>query len=78
MVGAAQLLSAGAGPSCWGGAGQTGLALERARLYEETRDVALSLQRSLLAGAPPPDPRFEVATLYHPAIEHLEVGGGLA
>jgi PAS domain S-box-containing protein len=58
-----------------GCAGQTGLALERARLYEETRDVALSLQRSLLAGAPPPDPRFEVATLYHPAIEHLEVGG---
>ena len=54
---------------------QTGLALERQRRYETTRDVAHSLQRSLLAGAPPVDPRFEVATLYHPAVEHLEVGG---
>jgi PAS domain S-box-containing protein len=54
---------------------QTGLALERARLHEETRDVAHTLQRSLLAGAPPRDSRFEVATLYHPAVEHLEVGG---
>jgi PAS domain S-box-containing protein len=54
---------------------QTGLALERQRRYETTRDVAHSLQRSLLAGAPPHDPRFDVATLYHPAVEHLEVGG---
>jgi PAS domain S-box-containing protein len=54
---------------------QTGLALERSRLYEETRHVAHSLQRSLLAGAAPSDPRFEVASLYHPAVEHLEVGG---
>jgi PAS domain S-box-containing protein len=54
---------------------QTGLALERARLHEETRDVAHSLQRSLLAGAPPRDARFEVTSLYHPAVEHLEVGG---
>jgi PAS domain S-box-containing protein len=54
---------------------QTGQALERARLHQETADVALSLQRSLLAGAPPRDPRFEVATLYHAAGEHLEVGG---
>ena len=56
-------------------AAQTALALERGRLYEETRDVAHSLQRSLLAGAPPQDPRFEVATLYRPAVAHLEVGG---
>jgi PAS domain S-box-containing protein len=56
-------------------AAQTGLALERSRLHEETRDVAHSLQRSLLAGAPPRDSRFEVATLYHAAVEHLEVGG---
>jgi PAS domain S-box-containing protein len=54
---------------------QTGLALERQQRYETTRDVAHSLQRSLLAGAPPRDPRFEVATLYQPAVEHLEVGG---
>jgi PAS domain S-box-containing protein len=54
---------------------QTGLALERARLHEETRDVAHTLQRSLLAGAPPDDPRFKITTLYQPAVEHLEVGG---
>jgi PAS domain S-box-containing protein len=56
-------------------AGQTGLALERSRRYEETRDVAHTLQRSLMAGAPPRDSRFEMATLYRPAVEHLEVGG---
>jgi PAS domain S-box-containing protein len=56
-------------------ASQTALALERSRLYEQTRDVASSLQRSLLAGAPPRDPRVEIATRYQPAIEHLQVGG---
>jgi PAS domain S-box-containing protein len=54
---------------------QTDLALERSRRHQETRDVAHSLQRSLLAGAAPRDSRFEVATLYHAAVEHLEVGG---
>jgi PAS domain S-box-containing protein len=56
-------------------AAQTALALERGRLYEQTRDVASSLQRSMLAGEPPRDPRFEIATRYLPAVEHLEVGG---
>ena len=56
-------------------AAQTGLALERARLHQRTADVAVVLQRSLLAGDPPVDPRFEVATVYHPAVEDLEVGG---
>jgi PAS domain S-box-containing protein len=56
-------------------AGQAALALERARLDAEVRNVALSLQRSLLGAAPPPDPRFELATRYQPADEHLEVGG---
>jgi serine phosphatase RsbU (regulator of sigma subunit) len=37
--------------------------------------VAHALQRSLLAGAPPRDPRFEISTLYQPAGERLEVGG---
>jgi PAS domain S-box-containing protein len=54
---------------------QTGQALERLRRFEETRDVAHALQRSLLAAAPPRDSRFEVATVYQPAVEHLEVGG---
>ena len=56
-------------------AAHTAVALERARLHEEARDVAHTLQQSMLAGAPPQDPRFEIATLYHSAVEHLEVGG---
>jgi PAS domain S-box-containing protein len=54
---------------------QTALALERSRLHDEARDVAQGLQRSLLAAAAPEDPRFEVAALYNPALEHLQVGG---
>jgi PAS domain S-box-containing protein len=54
---------------------QVALALERARLYEETRDVAHTLQQSMLAGEPPVDPRFAIAVLYQPAVKHLEVGG---
>ena len=54
---------------------QAGLALERRRLYDRSRDVAHVLQRSLLATAPPVDPRIELATVYRPAVEHLEVGG---
>ena len=54
---------------------QAGLALERRRLYEQSRDVAHVLQRSLLATAPPEDPRVEIASVYQPAVEHLEVGG---
>ena len=54
---------------------QAGLALERARLYEQSRDVAHVLQQALVAGAPVSDPRVEIATAYLPAIEDLEVGG---
>jgi PAS domain S-box-containing protein len=54
---------------------QAGLALERRRLYEQSRDVAHVLQRSLLATPPPEDERVEIATVYRPAVEHLEVGG---
>ena len=54
---------------------QTALALERARLFEETRNVARTLQRSIASVDPPRDARYEVATLYQPADEHLEVGG---
>jgi sigma-B regulation protein RsbU (phosphoserine phosphatase) len=51
------------------------LARENARLFEQQRDVARVLQRSLLAGGPPSDDRFAVATYYRPAVETLEVGG---
>ena len=54
---------------------QTGLALDRALLYEHTADVARELQHSLLAVDPPADPRFAVAATYRPGVEMLEVGG---
>jgi serine phosphatase RsbU (regulator of sigma subunit)/anti-sigma regulatory factor (Ser/Thr protein kinase) len=54
---------------------QAGLALDRAHLYEQSASVAHELQRSLLAGAPPVDGRFSVATVYRPGVEMLEVGG---
>jgi sigma-B regulation protein RsbU (phosphoserine phosphatase) len=51
------------------------LAGENAELYERERSVARTLQTSLLAGEPPRDHRFAVATFYSPAIGTLEVGG---
>jgi serine/threonine-protein kinase RsbW len=56
-------------------ADRAALALENGRLYEQQREVARVLQRSLLAGTPPRDARFEVAAEYRPAVETLEVGG---
>ena len=54
---------------------QAGLALDRAQRYEHSASVARDLQHSLLAGEPPSDPRFAVATAYRPGVEMLEVGG---
>jgi serine phosphatase RsbU (regulator of sigma subunit)/anti-sigma regulatory factor (Ser/Thr protein kinase) len=54
---------------------QAGLALDRAQLYEQSAGVARELQHSLLAGDPPDDPRYQVATVYRPGVEMLEVGG---
>jgi sigma-B regulation protein RsbU (phosphoserine phosphatase) len=51
------------------------LAEENATLYERERGIARTLQTSLLAGDPPRDPRFEIATYYSPGEETLEVGG---
>ena len=51
------------------------LAEENAELYERERDIARTLQTSLLAGEPPSDDRYSVATFYSPAIDTLEVGG---
>jgi serine/threonine-protein kinase RsbW len=56
-------------------ANRAALALENARLYEQQRDVAQVLQRSMLAGSAPLDDRFEVVAFYRPAVETLEVGG---
>ncbi|MFC3386922.1 SpoIIE family protein phosphatase [Couchioplanes azureus] len=56
-------------------ADRAGLALENARLYEQERAVARTLQRSLLASDLPTDPRFAVETHYQAAAHDLEVGG---
>ncbi|GAB2593479.1 hypothetical protein Aab01nite_36100 [Paractinoplanes abujensis] len=57
-------------------ADRAGLALENARLYEQERQIARTLQRSLLAGdLPGGDPRFAVETHYQAAAQDLEVGG---
>ena len=56
-------------------ADRAALALENARLYEQQRDVAHTLQQSLLGELPEGDPRFDVAAHYQPAIRSLEVGG---
>jgi serine/threonine-protein kinase RsbW len=56
-------------------ADRAALALENVSLYEDVRAVAHTLQLSMLAGTPPDDPRFEVATVYRPAVANLEVGG---
>ena len=42
---------------------------------EQEREVALSLQRSLLAGALPSSPLFELEVFYAPAGRQVEVGG---
>jgi serine/threonine-protein kinase RsbW len=57
-------------------ADRAGLALENARLYEQERQIARTLQRSLLAGdLPRGDSRFAVETHYQAAAQDLEVGG---
>jgi PAS domain S-box-containing protein len=45
------------------------------RLHEQTQIISHTLQQSLLASAPPSDPRFSIAALYEPAVAQLEVGG---
>jgi serine/threonine-protein kinase RsbW len=54
---------------------RAGLALDNARLYEQERAIARTLQRSLLAGNLPHDSRFALETHYHAATQDLEVGG---
>jgi serine/threonine-protein kinase RsbW len=54
---------------------QAGLALQRARLFDEQRTVALTLQRSLLPHDAPTDPRLQLATCYLPSEDAMEVGG---
>ena len=54
---------------------QAGLALERARLFDQKASVAHELQRALLSTHLPVDDRFSVTTEYRPGVQALEVGG---
>ena len=61
---------------------QTGLGLERARVYERVRaihrrehEIAVQLQRSLLPDRLVKHPALTIAARYHAADEQLEVGG---
>jgi PAS domain S-box-containing protein len=56
-------------------AGQAALALPRALLFEQQRDVAQTLQHSLLPARLPSDPRFTLTTVYRPARNGPAVGG---
>jgi serine/threonine-protein kinase RsbW len=57
-------------------ADRAGLALENARLYEQERQIARTLQRSLLAtDLPTGDGRFAVEAHYQAGAQDLEVGG---
>lgn len=51
------------------------LALDNARLFESARDMAITLQRSLMPSALPTIPGVELAALYHAGGEGAEVGG---
>ena len=56
-------------------AGQCALAVERARLYERERGVAVTLQQSLLPRRLPAADGVELAVRYLPGSRGLEVGG---
>ena len=48
---------------------------ELLRSRDRERDVALELQRSLLSGALPGDPRLDLGVVYRAGVRGLEVGG---
>ncbi|GAB2922184.1 SpoIIE family protein phosphatase [Streptomyces heilongjiangensis] len=54
-------------------AARAAISIDNARLYGRERDIALTLQRSLLSQAPPHHGGMEVASRYRPAVS--EVGG---
>jgi PAS domain S-box-containing protein len=53
---------------------RAGLALDNARLYEQQRQLAQELQRSMLTAPPEPD-HAEIVVRYLPAAEAVRVGG---
>jgi len=55
-------------------AGRAGFALDNARLYNQQRDLAEQLQRSLLTEPPEPD-HVQIVARYEPAAEAAQIGG---
>lgn len=55
-------------------AGRAGLALDNARLYSEQRDLAETLQLSMMTAPPQPD-HLQIAVRYTSAAEAAQVGG---
>ncbi|HYO00283.1 MAG TPA: GAF domain-containing SpoIIE family protein phosphatase [Actinomycetota bacterium] len=51
------------------------LALDNAKLYESSRNMAITLQRSLMPAALPKVPGLDIAALYNAGGEGAEVGG---
>lgn len=51
------------------------LALDNAKLYETSRDMAITLQRSLMPSALPNVPGLDIAAMYNAGGEGAEVGG---
>lgn len=51
------------------------LAMDNAKLYESSRDMAITLQRSLMPSAIPQVPGLDIAALYNAGGEGAEVGG---
>ncbi|MET8944336.1 SpoIIE family protein phosphatase [Streptomyces sp. NPDC004542] len=56
-------------------AARAAVQIDNARWYQNARDTALTLQRSLLPGHPPVTTGLEVASRYQPAGATSEVGG---
>jgi PAS domain S-box-containing protein len=56
-------------------AGRAAVQIDNARWYQNARDTALTLQRSLLPSHPPVTGGLEVASRYQPAGAAAEVGG---
>ena len=56
-------------------AAQTAQALDRAQLYRQRSDLNRRLQRSLLPGRLPTIPGVEIAAVYHPLGEGIDLGG---
>ena len=56
-------------------AAQAGQALDRAQLFHQRLDLSRRLQRSLLPGRLPEIPGLDVAFVYHPLGDGMEVGG---